>query len=1446
MTVTTSAGTSAIVPADQFIYGGVPTINALESPVVGVNGGTGPANLTEVVYEIDIVGANLAGATEVDFGADKVTSFLVDTATLIVLVVPDEAPGTVHVAVVTLGGTSADTAADHYTFIPGPFVLQVDSGGEGPLTGGTSVEIRGFHLGDATAVNFGNTVVPVNSSNYTSGLISGDLDEYGYLTVASPPASVAGAVILTVTSPEGTSSGEYFVYLPIPTITGISPASGALAGGNAVVITGTGLYDITGVDFGGVAVSSSNIGYADGTTLSVVSPAGVSLGTVDVTLAAVGAASAISPADQFTYMPPPVLTGLSLSSGALEGGTPVVITGIGLANATEVDFRDAGTGYTSTAAILGNTDTQVLVTSPQSPTGDVGPVDVTVITPDGTTAITEPADEFTYTLAPYITQVALVANGQYPATGPEEGGSLLTIDGDDLIGATAVYFGNTPAASFTDNGDETLTAVSPAGTPGTVDVTVTTSVGTSDVSPPDQFTYVVAPGISSISPTLGSSNGGTTITITGTDLANATEVDFGGIAATGFTVNMDGSITATSPNSGSPGTVDVTVVTASATSAISPADQFTYEGPPSISTQDKTSGSVAGGTLVTITGTSLSNATVNFGSNPATILNDTDSRLLVLSPEATGDSPGMVDVIVTTAYGSTSETDGFNYALPPAVTAISQTSGPAAGGTSVTIHGTNLLGASAVDFGGVPANFVDNGDGTLSADSPSGSVSTVDVTVVTLGGTTATSPADQFTYLAVPSVSGISPAAGPMGGGTHITITGTGLANATEVEFGGDDYGDQGVYGMILSNTDGQIVATVPAYFGETTTDVQVETAGGTSLSASADFTYVAAPSVSGLSISSGNRDGNDYVSIYGSNLDGATAVDFGANAATILDESAGQIDVVSPAGAVGPAVDVTVVTPGGVSATSPADEFTYFRAVPAVTGVSPSVGAAAGGETVTITGTDLDNASEVYFGGVESMHVTSDSLTQITATVPAGTLGTVDVTVATSAGTSSISPADQFTGIAAPAVSGLNTLAGPPSGGTDVTVFGTDLDGATSVKFGQTAGTIIVDASTYILAESPAHSAGTVHVTVTTPYGTSTTSTADQFTFVAPPTAVAASYSVTQDATLTVSAANGVLTEDTDPQGLPLTATLLTDPADGILSFNSDGSFTYTPSSGYFGPDSFTYEASNAYVNSSPTTVSITVSPPTLTWVSGQSGTWTEGTWGAGSTYPNNAYNATVSGSGSVVNVNTDQSANALAVQSGGQVVVGPGTVLSITADAGVTGGTLNVNSSGLFSAGGTLTLDGGGSVTGGAIFAAAFQLNDGTVSANFSGPGGVTKDTSGTVVFSGANSYAGGTVVNVGTFIVTHAGALPIGSSLSVGVGASMLFGASQLPNSGAVGLAAPSQGTAAAAGSPTSIVTAGVPASASAVSTHSTFLKDRLKTNPTYRSRRMGPQSRNRDRS
>ena len=88
-----------------------------------------------------------------------------------------------------------------------------------------------------------------------------------------------------------------------------------------------------------------------------------------------------------------------------------------------------------------------------------------------------------------------------------------------------------------------------------------------------------------------------------------------------------------------------------------------------------------------------------------------------------------------------------NVIQPPVVTAISSTSGSTDGGTTVTITGTGFTGATAVDFGGAAATFTVDSDTTISALSPLGT-GTVDVTVKSANGTSATSAADQFTYVA--------------------------------------------------------------------------------------------------------------------------------------------------------------------------------------------------------------------------------------------------------------------------------------------------------------------------------------------------------------------------------------------------------------------------------------------------------------------------------------------------------------------------------------------------------------------------------------------------------------------------------------------------------------------------------------------------------------------------
>jgi VCBS repeat-containing protein len=102
------------------------------------------------------------------------------------------------------------------------------------------------------------------------------------------------------------------------------------------------------------------------------------------------------------------------------------------------------------------------------------------------------------------------------------------------------------------------------------------------------------------------------------------------------------------------------------------------------------------------------------------------------------------------------------------------------------------------------------------------------------------------------------------------------------------------------------------------------------------------------------------------------------------------------------------------------------------------------------------------------------------------------------------------------------------------------------------------------------------------------------------PPVAVNDTYVTNEDTPLNVTIASGVLANDSDPDGDPITAALVTGPTHGTLTLNANGSFVYTPNANYFGTDSFTYRANDGTSNSNNATVTITINsvndPPVAT----------------------------------------------------------------------------------------------------------------------------------------------------------------------------------------------------------------------------------------------------------
>lgn len=203
--------------------------------------------------------------------------------------------------------------------------------------------------------------------------------------------------------------------------------------------------------------------------------------------------------------------------GATGGGTSVIITGINFTNAIAVNFG------TRSGVITANTDTQIVVTSPPG----FGNVDVTVVTNAGTS---NPISFF-YIEPPTIFSIS--TNSIQPAfsgtaSGPIAGGANVYINGVNLATTSQVTFSGLPGTLVT-SADGQIVVTVPAGvTAGSANIIVYTLAGTASGL---TYQYIDLPTLSSLTPSGGSTSGGTTVTIKGTNLLTTTSVTFNTVNA---------------------------------------------------------------------------------------------------------------------------------------------------------------------------------------------------------------------------------------------------------------------------------------------------------------------------------------------------------------------------------------------------------------------------------------------------------------------------------------------------------------------------------------------------------------------------------------------------------------------------------------------------------------------------------------------------------------------------------------------------------------------------------------------------------------------------------------------------------------------------------------------------------------------------------------------------
>jgi hypothetical protein len=1046
VTVTTSGGTSTTNAADAFTYITPPPPGTIPSPVAGgwqLNGSAAlvttatPANLQltqttnyqagSAFYPTPVPGAGISATFDAFIGpgtgADGMTFTLAD------------ASATQPTALGVMGG------GEGYSGLKG-IAVSLDTWQNtgdpaanfvGIATTNTPQQVLNYVTTNTTVPTLRNTIHHFVVTTSTLGIIV-TMDG---TQVLNYPTTLPQYVLVGFTGGTGGFNDVQQVQnvsissgAPAPTsaVTSVSPNSGPNTGGTTVTITGSNFLSVSGVNFGSAAAAFTPV---SPTSITATAPAGT--GTVDVTVTNGAGTSGATANDRFAYVtgppPPPsapTVSGISPASGPTAGGNTVTITGTNFTTASAVNFGP------NPATFVADTSTSITATVPVS---TAGPVDVTV-TNDGGTSTTNPNDLYTYVTGP--PQAPVVASID-PVSAPA--GTQVTIGGTSFTTTSAVHFGSA-ATTFTVNNDHTITATAPPGT-GTVDVTVTNAVATSSVSQDDEFTYGSGPPTNPVpSPVAGgwTLNGSAALVTTATpknlQLTPNSQWQAGSafwptpVPGVGVSASFDAFI---GPGAGADGMTFV-LANANDTKATALGSQGSGEGYNGIdgiavsldhykNPADPSSNFVGIATNLQTGNDSLNYVTTN--SSIGTLINTVHHFKVTttnLGIAVTMDGVQVLNYTTTlpqyVLLGFTASTGGGtdihqvqNVSITagpppptPKITSISPASGPSTGGTTVTITGSGLLSAAAPKFGANAAtDYLVQNDSVVTATAPVGNLGTVDITVTTAGGTTATSAADKYTYVVppVPTVTGVSPASGPSTGGTTVSLTGTGFSGATAINFGPNN---PAIFYTIKSPT--SIIVTAPAgTLG--IQDVRVVTPGGTSPPSAADsFTYTVPPAPAVTKVSPASGPNGTFVTITGTNFAGATAVNFGATAATSFTvNSPTSISANAPSGS--GFVDVTVVTPGGTSLTNANAKYTYtVPDAPTVTGLSPSTGFA--GYSIAITGTNLTAASAVKFGGT-SATFTVNTDTSITATAPAGT-GTVDVVVTTSGGTSATGVNDQFT----------------------------------------------------------------------------------------------------------------------------------------------------------------------------------------------------------------------------------------------------------------------------------------------------------------------------------------------------------------------------------------------------------------------------------------------------
>lgn len=840
---------------------------------------------------------------------------------------------------------------------------------------------------------------------------------YHYRLVATTTTLATGRRETTYGKDETFTTGSASATAPV--VLGVSPARGSENQVTSVTLTGTDLSSATAVDFGNASAKSFSVQSA--TSISAQAPV-PGTGSVDITVTTPAGSSTACAADRFAYVPAPAITSVEPSSGPLVGGTRVTINGTHLGNASAVAFGGTPAAVTN--------DTGVSITAVSPAVVAPGPVSVTVITPGGTSGQTQ-NDIFTYVARrPTITEVA-------PDRGPEGGGTPVTLRGEDFEDVTAVYFGLVKLTSgqFSVNaGGTEITATPPAGS-GTVNVGVQNPGGTSAVVPADRYTYVLgsvpAPTVEAVQPNAGPLPGGTPIIISGKNLTGTTKVRVGDSAATNVVVDSPTMVSAVTPDGNTADeALNVNVEAPNGTGQKEAVFTYRRVGAP-LGWGRNSWGQLGEGTT-----SRRSEPVQAAGGGEALQVAGGEGFTLALM------KGGAIEAYGSNAYGELGDQSNTERRTPVAVA---------------------LTGASAIAAGVRSGYALKEGHVYAWGDNESGELGS--------GGTRSSNTPEEVSQLTevVAIAAGKSESASTLAGGEFAMAL---RANGTVEAWGSNESGQLG---------DGTTEdSEVPVEVTGLREVVAIAAGHGFALALLRNGTVAAWGAGVDGQLGDGGTGNSSKVPVPVSELSGATAIAAGGSHALALEQDgaveAWGLDVYGQLG------------DGKVTEA--------MRPEPVV--LSSAATAIAAGEfssAALLANGMVDGWGKNDFGELGD-GTTSGPEQCLFAACSERPVPTSDISDVASIGTGARHTL--ATGLMPPVVTGLSPGSGNEFGGTSVTISGVNLQGATEVRFGEAKGTIdsIGPSGDSITATSPAGT-GIVDVTVVSPHGTSTANSASQFSYV-------------------------------------------------------------------------------------------------------------------------------------------------------------------------------------------------------------------------------------------------------------------------------------------------------------------------------------------------------------